>query len=259
MSEPIQPTGERASEPAPETPLASWRPWGVFASLGLTACILVLYLMVQIVLVLAFALPGIIQSFDPPSLEQSFGDGTLLALSMLIANPVFALLVVLLARARTRMVRAYLGWFWAGWKPMLGWTAAVAGFLVCFDLLGSRLGRPPVPEVMLDLYRSAEPRALIWIVLVVMAPLFEELLFRGFLIPGLLDRMGAPSAVLTSSLIFALIHVQYDLFDMGMVLVLGAMFGIARVATGSTLLPMALHAAVNLASAVQMEWLARGG
>ncbi|MFX0067153.1 MAG: type II CAAX prenyl endopeptidase Rce1 family protein [Candidatus Hermodarchaeota archaeon] len=48
---------------------------------------------------------------------------------------------------------------------------------------------------------------------VIMAPIFEEILFRGYLLPVLQEKlkMGPFAAVLLSSLFFAAIHVQADL------------------------------------------------
>ncbi len=46
------------------------------------------------------------------------------------------------------------------------------------------------------------------IVLVVVAPLTEELLFRGLILHGLMQRYGTVPAVLLSTLLFALVHVN---------------------------------------------------
>jgi hypothetical protein len=83
--------------------------------------------------------------------------------------------------------------------------------------------------------------------LLVAAPLFEELFFRGFLITGLsASALRWYGAVIISSAMWAVIHVQYDLYGMGTVLVLGFILGTARIKSGSVILTMLLHSFTTL-------------
>lgn len=243
-------------------PGVSWRPWSVGASVGFTLAGIALYFLAQAaVVLLVFIAAAILEavgwSGTPSADLVATRQGFLVALSVILTAPAFSAGVVLLARMRGP-VRDYLALRWTGWKQVTGWALAVAAFLYAFDSLGAWLGRPPVPDFMLDVYTTAGPRIWLWVALVLMAPLFEELLFRGFLIPGLESRWGGRAAVGISGLLFAVIHFQYDLFDMTGVLGLGLLFGAARVTSGSTLLPMVLHAGVNLAATVQAHWLVGG-
>jgi membrane protease YdiL (CAAX protease family) len=45
---------------------------------------------------------------------------------------------------------------------------------------------------------------------------------------------------------WAVIHVQYDLYGMGTVIVLGFILGTARIKSGSVILTMLLHSFTNL-------------
>jgi membrane protease YdiL (CAAX protease family) len=246
---------------------ADWRPWPAWPSLGFAAVLMVLYQVAQAVVALATVV--ILAVLEPTgglswaSIQELFFSrrGFLLAVSVIVTAPVFSVAVVALARLRGP-VREYLALRWApgwtGWRRVAGWGLAVAAFLYAFDSLGTWLGRPPVPDFMRDVYTTAEPRVLLWVALVLAAPLFEELLFRGFLLPGLASSWGAPVAVAVSSLLFAASHFQYDPFDMTAVLGLGLLLGAARVTTRSTLLPMVLHAGVNLAVTVQTHRLVGG-
>jgi len=244
------------AEPLPQP---SWRPWGAGWTLGLTLAVLACYFAGQFLL---SAIIGVVAAIGLGVSDVSgwveAHVGFLVAITTGVTAPLFALLVVLLARARGS-IRGYLGLRWARWKPALGWAIVIAAFLCAFDLLGAWLGRPPIPDFMRNVYQTGEPLWVLWIALVIMAPLFEELLFRGFLIPGLEQRWGAVVAVLLSGGIFAVIHLQYDWFDVCAVFGLGAFLGAARVTTRSTLLPMVLHAGVNLVATVQAHWLLGGG
>jgi hypothetical protein len=77
----------------------------------------------------------------------------------------------------------------------------------------------------------------------VVAPLTEELLFRGLLLPGLAERYGAPLALAVTSLAFGAIH-----GEPGAILyasVAGLLFGAITLRTGSVLPAIAMHAATN--------------
>jgi membrane protease YdiL (CAAX protease family) len=84
------------------------------------------------------------------------------------------------------------------------------------------------------------------------------LFFRGFLIKGLAEsRLRWQGAVLISSGLWSVIHVQYDAYYMSAVFVLGLILGTARVKTGSTLLAFLLHSFVNLAATVEVAVILR--
>lgn len=89
--------------------------------------------------------------------------------------------------------------------------------------------------------------------LVFLAPVFEELLFRGFLLPALIPRFGKAVALLLSSGIFAIIHVQYGWIGIGLVFCIGLVFGMVRLRTGSTIPSIALHSLNNLCSILYMS------
>lgn len=78
----------------------------------------------------------------------------------------------------------------------------------------------------------------------VCAPLWEELIFRGFLLPSLAARLARPAALLGSSLVFALCHFRAETF--APLLLLGLVFGAAyEQCSGNLAPPMALHSLWN--------------
>jgi len=78
----------------------------------------------------------------------------------------------------------------------------------------------------------------------VLTPLCEEILFRGVVLRSLLDHRGAWPAILLSSVIFALFHLHP--IHALIALVLGLVAGWAMVATGSVWTAFAVHATNNL-------------
>ena len=81
-----------------------------------------------------------------------------------------------------------------------------------------------------------------------MAPLIEELLFRGYLQTALMDKMNPHIAIWLAALIFALVHLQ-PLAIPGL-MVLGAAFGYLYYRTGSLKTCILLHVVNNGAALV---------
>jgi membrane protease YdiL (CAAX protease family) len=93
-------------------------------------------------------------------------------------------------------------------------------------------------------------RFLVIIAAVVIAPLAEEVLFRGFVYGVLKRYTDAPFAALASSLMFAVIHMHVgSLLPLCMLAVL---LCLAYEITGCLLTPMLLHAVFNGASVIGM-------
>ncbi len=85
---------------------------------------------------------------------------------------------------------------------------------------------------------------------VVIAPLAEETLFRGFVYGVLKRYTDAPFAALSSSLMFAVIHLHVgSLLPLWM---LAVFFCLAYEITGCLLVPMLLHAIFNAVSIIAM-------
>lgn len=82
----------------------------------------------------------------------------------------------------------------------------------------------------------------------VIAPICEEIFFRGFLLQGLRSVMSAPWAVVLSAFIFAAVHVQPGSFFL--LFVLGLLLGALRVSTRSIWPCIALHIANNALGAI---------
>ena len=78
---------------------------------------------------------------------------------------------------------------------------------------------------------------------VVVAPVTEELFFRGLLLPGLERRYGAGLAIGLSSLLFALLHFGWAAGAVAGVG--GVLLGALRLRTGSIWPSVALHASIN--------------
>lgn len=95
---------------------------------------------------------------------------------------------------------------------------------------------------------TADKKTLI-VMAVVMAPLFEEIIFRGIIQKGLINKgMKPAAAILIASVVFGIVHGNPWQF-VGAVL-LGVVLGLVYHRTKSLLLPVLLHAFNNLCSAL---------
>lgn len=117
---------------------------------------------------------------------------------------------------------------WPGWMIALG---------AAFELLGLLPAPPP-----------AEVGTAGWISAVVLAPVFEEMLYREQLLVALRSRVGSLAAVLATSLLFALPHLEpRSVLSTALV---GLALGALRVFVGSLAACIGMHAGLNLAALV---------
>jgi membrane protease YdiL (CAAX protease family) len=149
---------------------------------------------------------------------------------------------------------SFLGLRRVSGRAILVSCAATAAFIVIWEVVSALLQRPPTP-FMIAIYDTARFPALLAVVLVVVAPLTEELLFRGFLFAGL-RASGTPVgiAALVVSLLFGAIHTQYDVYDTASVFLMGLLFMAARVRFDSIVPSIAMHSLANAISFFLVAW-----
>jgi len=81
---------------------------------------------------------------------------------------------------------------------------------------------------------------------VIVAPIVDEVVFRGAVLGGLLSRWGALPALLVSSLVFGLVHCNMNAFLP--LTVLGGVMGYVYLRTASLYPAVIYHALFNLAN-----------
>jgi membrane protease YdiL (CAAX protease family) len=174
-----------------------------------------------------------------------FSNGRVLALATILRAVLCSGLIVGYAR-RVTGERSAFPLHRVGWSSIFGYLAVVAVFELAAGGLDRIVGRPVVTEFVVEVYRTGEPLLLVATALVVVAPVFEELFFRGFLFSALAaGRLGRTGATLATTAVWTAVHAQYDVYELGQVAVLGGLFAWARLRSGSLLPPICMHAAVN--------------
>ena len=196
-------------------------------------------------------------------LRNFTGDGVAITLVIAVSTPVEVLLLALFARRTGASAAAYLGLIWPRRSELVFGIAALAVVIIAGNMLSWLLGRGIVTPFQIDIFRTASAAGWLlwlWLAVVVATPIGEEILFRGFLFRGWLQapRDVWPVIVVTS-LLWAIIHLQYDWYVIGQVFVFGLLLGWMRWATGSTLLTILLHALINsegmIETFVDLKWL----
>jgi membrane protease YdiL (CAAX protease family) len=142
--------------------------------------------------------------------------------------------------------------------PSLGWTfpiphafmvlAAGPVLALALSALGVFLRAPQDSSQIEVLIKSRASLAAIILFGVILAPIFEEMLFRGFLLPLLVRSVGPWFGILLTAVPFALLHGAQNNWAWQPVLLIGIAgiaFGYVRYKTGSTTAAFLMHAAYN--------------
>ncbi|MCR9270750.1 MAG: CPBP family intramembrane metalloprotease [Hyphomonadaceae bacterium] len=93
-------------------------------------------------------------------------------------------------------------------------------------------------------------------VAVIMAPVVEEVAFRGIALGAIIARGLSPVAAVTiSSLAFAFSHLQYSPAAMFVVFLSGIGFAVLRLMSGTVIVPIIAHMTAN-ANVLLLNWVA---
>jgi uncharacterized protein len=220
--------------------------WGIVATLGFA--------------VLAFGFGqavgvGAVTAAMGADLSRVANDGAAVAVSVLVGDPAQIVTLALAARITGEDLLKYFALDVPRRRDVIIAVAGLALVILIVDAVTLALGRDLVPAFQLQIHRSAAAEgALIslWLALIVVAPVGEELLFRGFLFRGFVrEPREALPGILAISLIWSLLHIQYDWFGASQVFALGMLLGYVRLYSGSTTLVIVLHMLLNLESVAE--------
>ncbi len=183
------------------------------------------------------------------ALPDFSGSGVAVSLIILVSTPVQVALLVLMVRQTGDSPAHYLGWIAPRKSDVVVAVVTVIAFIILGNAVSWLIGQNIVTRFQSDIYQSASAAGwlpVLWLVVVVITPIGEETLFRGFLFQGWLrEPRDAWPVIVISALLFAAVHVQYDLVVIAQVFVFGMLLGFFRWASGSTILTMLMHALVN--------------
>lgn len=142
-----------------------------------------------------------------------------------------------------------LGGYFAALPLMLGIS------LVNQQIWQGQGGSNPLLQTVLE-EGDTVALSIFFITAAIAAPIFEELLFRGFLLPSLTKYVPVWGAIGLSSLVFAIAHLS--LSEVLPLAVLGSVLGFVYTRSRSLLAPMMLHSLWNSVTMVGLLLLGSG-
>lgn len=220
--------------------------WGLYATVIWGVLVTVVYAAVQLLAMQAYV-RGTQEGLSKHSLGSNEYNGVALSLSSFATLIICGLLLCGIIKLKKKaIISDYLATHKISIRQVFYWSLAALIFTLSIDSLTYLQGRPVVVDFMTHIYTSTSQLWLLCLALIITAPLFEELFFRGFLFTGLSQsRLGNNGAVIITSLAWSVIHLQYDLYGVFTIFITGLLLGVARVKTGSVGAPILMHALMN--------------
>jgi len=229
--------------PPPEKPFPSWSAWDVVAILVFTLVAILVFTLAALFIARAF----------PQYRNASFTD---LATSAAVvigaqtaAYPIVLLFIFVLVRSRSKQpFGKAIQWNWPGVLA----PAFLVGGVVLALVIESLARFLPIPKSLpMDTYfRDASSAYMMAAFGTTLAPLLEELFFRGLLYPVLRRGLGLIAGVILTAAAFAAIHgaqLGYAWAPVLSIFIVGLAFTVVRVRTNSVAASFLMHCGYNLA------------
>jgi membrane protease YdiL (CAAX protease family) len=224
----------------------------LLAVIGLMAMYLGLQVGAAVIAVVPAALenPGI-SGDSLVQMMMSDGSGFSLGTS---AGWIAVLALFAICPTQSLSLRRWLGLFSTPVLPAIGWTLAGGAILVVaafgFSQIMDEKSRKAI-EMMALGFMTPIP---FLFAVVVAAPIVEELIFRGYLFSGWVDKLGLVGTTLASSFLFTIMHCQYGVVALASVFVTGVILSLIRWKTGSLYPCIVLHMLFNLGAMVSLYY-----
>ncbi len=229
----------------------AWSAWDVLAVLAITAVVVFGFSLAA--LFIARATPG----YRNTPITELATNARVVIGAQAAAYPIVFLFMFVLVRSRTHEpFGKAIHWNWPG-------TSApgffVMGTIVAIAIDGLSRFLPIPKSLPMDKYfHDAASAYLMAAFGVTLAPLLEELFFRGLLYPLLRRAFGLTMAVIVTAAAFAAIHgtqLGYAWAPVLSIFVVGVVFTVARARTNSVAASFLMHCGYNF-SLFALLWLA---
>jgi len=152
-----------------------------------------------------------------------------------------ALLLLIVIKWKANNFKLQLGLFTPNIKSILIWLVAVVVLGMGLEFVGQQFDLFQ-SDFMEQIWNNTTHYSWLFVAVALIAPVFEELLFRGLLLDSL-DRIGLRmhGAAIVSSVLFAVVHLQYDWSIMIAITLLGMVLAYSRYYSRSLYVPIILH------------------
>jgi membrane protease YdiL (CAAX protease family) len=231
-------------------------PWGFWGSLGWGAFAIATGFFATVVLTVIWMAAHGFRIANPEGVAYATSSAIVVLTAPLIV-------LALAAKIRKFSLRDYFSVNGFAHSDLALGIGCLMALIVAFIALQALLGIDGGSREVGASYRAAKAAGMLPLLLLhvlVVAPLTEELFFRGFLHRGWAPSwLGVSGTIVVTSALWAVLHQQYNVLGILLIFAMGLIFGWMRQRSNSTLLPMVLHAINNLLAtgfvAIQVEWL----
>ena len=245
------------------------RVWSFWATVGFGAAVIITFVIIQVLVVIFYGVAIGFAQLQQTSGTTQFDDvfskvwdilnanlGLVQSIATIASGIICTGLILWFIKARKRAgIKEYLGLNKISWKTVLLGLGVVIALIILTDVITYFLmGKSTSEGIVSDIYDTSIWPPLFWIAVVIFAPLFEEAFFRGFLFEGFRQsRLGATGAIFLTALGWALLHsLQYQIFSIVWIFVLGIAMGIVRLKTKSIWSTFMMHAFVNIVATAEV-------
>lgn len=235
-------------------------PIGIGLTLFYTSMVLVFYVLIQNA-VLKHFIQQRNEATDSKDIDEIIKilstDATTVSTGIILGTLSAIVFLVLLIRFRKVDVKQHLMLYPFLPRDLLNWFAVLVGFTAVFAIISSLISHE-TPDFMLKIWSSRGNTLFLLFAIIIAAPVFEEVLFRGFMFSGIQNsHLGTGAAIVISSAFWAMIHTQYGSFELITIFILGIVLAVSRIASGSIYVPIILHASNNLFAVLEMALLTK--
>lgn len=200
------------------------------------------------------------ESIDSSAMVALLSNGRIISLSVIMGLPAILVVLWIATRLSRTSFADYLALRWPSWKMLAAGVAGLVLLMMVWEVISRLAGRESSPGFMMEVLKTARADGALWLLVIafcVVAPITEEFFARGFLYRGWSESFLRPAgAILLSSAVWTMMHLQYNWFFLAQVFSIGLLFGYLRYVSGSTWLTVILHGINNLAATIQTIWLA---
>jgi membrane protease YdiL (CAAX protease family) len=218
--------------------------WGYWATLGWS---ILAFLAGQFV---GFGALLWLRRGDWDSLLLTSFDGVLVTIFIVLSNPIVIAVLAIAARLARANLTEYFALKWPSPRDLGLAVVSLVGLIAAGDAFLYFTGRDLVTSFQLQSYTTAAAAGWLPAMLaaaIVVAPAGEEAMFRGFLFRGWVrSPRSAWPAIVAISMLWAILHIQYDWTGMLQIFVIGLFLGWIRWRSASLALTFLLHALFNL-------------
>ncbi len=242
----------------PPQPRSEPAVWNLGLTLVFTGLTLIIFIIIQSIIYIFAAIP-VLQERHPDGFDvarmaadessELYGlqqHGDVVSWVAIGSGILGTLLVLLFIRfKRGSKIKNYLALRLPSLKQLGLWIGALILLSFAIEFLTTNTEEFET-SFMLDVYMSNTNVVILILGVGIIGPIFEELLFRGFMYEGIARKMGGQAAVLLTSILFTLIHLQYSWSVLLLLFPLGLLLGYSRMYSKSLAVPITLHIINNI-------------